>query len=90
MTITFETDVKRLFRPGDISCMLAYDVKLDDYAWMSDPAPGGAFSDHANARTVFTRLTGAMKPRMPMGGPYWADPQIRIFEQWMADGFAEK
>jgi hypothetical protein len=29
MTITFEANVKRLFRPGDISCMLVYGVKLD-------------------------------------------------------------
>ena len=35
--VSFARDIKPLFRAVDISHMKAHDVKLDDYAFMSDP-----------------------------------------------------
>jgi hypothetical protein len=88
MPISFQEDVQPLFRPDDIDCMSGIGVSLDDYTYMSNPAGNGSFPDHANARDVLAHLTGAARPRMPMGGPYWTDAQITTFQQWMDDGFA--
>jgi hypothetical protein len=85
--VSFATDIKVLFRARDISCMSAYGVLLDDYAYMSDPAPNGGFPDHGNARAVYDHLTGDAAPRMPMGGPYWSEQQISTFNSWMTGGF---
>jgi hypothetical protein len=54
---------------------------------MSDATGNETFADHANARDVYARLAGTETPRMPMGGPYWIDAQLQLFEQWMIDGF---
>jgi len=32
-------------------------------------------------------LTGVATPRMPLGGPFWPDAQLQLFDQWMSDGF---
>lgn len=87
MAISFKGNIKSLFSPGDISCMKAYGVKLDDYAWMSDASGGHGFPDHSHARDVLARLRGTQQPRMPKGGPYWSDQRIKLFEQWMTDGY---
>jgi hypothetical protein len=87
MATSFQTHVAPLFRAGDVGCMAARGVRLDDYAYMSDAPGDGGFADHANARHVLARLTGDEKPRMPKGGPYWNDEQIALFERWMSDGF---
>jgi len=88
MATSFANDVEPLFQPGDIACMARYGVALGTYAYMSDPAGSDDFPDHANACNVLAHLTGASLPRMPMGGPYWPDQQIALFQQWMNDGFA--
>jgi hypothetical protein len=67
--------------------MSAYGVLLDDYSYMSDPKADDKVSDHANARSVFARLTGDAQPRMPMGGPYWSAAQLEVYSNWMTDGF---
>jgi hypothetical protein len=87
MPVSFAQDIAPLFQPGDIACMQRFGVRLDDYAWMSDPGGDGTYPDHANAGNVYDHLTGTTQPRMPMGGPYWADQQIQLFQQWMTDGF---
>jgi hypothetical protein len=54
---------------------------------MSDLTGDGTYPDHANARDVYDHLTGVTAPQMPMGGPFWSSDQLKLFEQWMADGF---
>lgn len=87
MSVCFAADIEPLFRPHDIACMQGMGVLLNDYGYMSDAAGDDTFPDHANARHVYARLTGAEHPRMPMGGPFWSDAQLALFNQWMTDGF---
>jgi hypothetical protein len=88
MAISFAADIRPLFRPTDIACMLGHNVKLDNYDYMSGSAGDAKFPDHANARRVYCYLQpNACKPRMPFHGPYWTVQQLDLFNQWMADGF---
>jgi hypothetical protein len=87
MPLSFAKSIAPLFRAADVTCMKRYGVRLDDYAYMSNPDGDGTFADHANARDVYAHLTGATPPQMPMGGPYWSNVQLKLFEQWMTDGF---
>jgi hypothetical protein len=89
MTVSFAGDIEPLFRPGDVSCMDRWDILLNDYNYMSDPAPNQDFADHAHARQVYFRLTpesGAK--RMPKGGPYWSAQNLALYKRWMDEGFA--
>jgi hypothetical protein len=78
--VSFARDIKPLFRAVDISHMRAHGVKLDDYAYMSDP-------DNAS------KVLGALSPHegnppsMPPGGPYWTAAQLALFAQWQKDGY---
>ena len=75
--------IRPKFRPGDVACMVRRGVKLSDYAWMSDPASGGGFTDHANARSVFDALSsGAMPPDTP-----WPPDWLQTYQDWMTGGF---
>jgi hypothetical protein len=74
MAGSFKTDILPLFSQQDIDCMSEFGVELDNYEWMSNP-------DHAN--NVYLRLTGKRKPRMPEGGPYWKEAQLKKFNDWM-------
>jgi hypothetical protein len=87
MPVSFAQDIELLFRPSDISCMARFAVSLNDFAYMSDPGGNDIYPDHANARDVFAHLTGTVTPRMPIGGPFWPDEQLQLFDQWMTDGF---
>jgi hypothetical protein len=88
MTKSFEKDVKPLFRQQDVDCMSDMGVALTDYGYMSAAAANDKYPDHANARDVYCHLLpSACTPRMPMGGPYWSQGQLDIFNQWMIDGF---
>lgn len=87
MPVSFTTDIRPLFTNSDIDCMSGLGVELASYDYMSAAAGDDHFADHAHARDVLAHLTGARRPRMPSGGPYWADTQIALFTQWMADGF---
>ena len=87
MPVSFKSDILPLFRPVDISHMKGFNVLLDDYPYMSDPAAAGSFTDHGHARNVYCYLTGDCQPRMPIGGPFWSAEQLRLFQQWMNDGY---
>jgi hypothetical protein len=88
MSVSFATDIAPLFRNKDVSCMKGFGVALNDYEYMSDAAGDDTYADHAHARAVFCHLQiDGCTPRMPLGGPYWSDEQLALFEQWMADGF---
>jgi uncharacterized protein (UPF0262 family) len=82
MTVSFAKDILPLFRAIDIAHMKPHDVLLDDYSYMSAPD-----TSHQNATDVYDYLSGAQKPRMPIGGPYWTDTQLSLYSQWMSDGY---
>lgn len=78
---TFYQDIAPLFRQMDVECMRNMGVLLLDYTYMSTPA---------NAQTVLTRLSGNTQgSQMPLGGPYWSQDNIDLFQQWIVCGFAE-
>ncbi len=82
MAVSFEKDIKPLFRPIDVKHMKPSKVLLDDYAYMSDPTDG-----HKHAADVGDYLTGKKEPRMPPGGPFWSAEQLALYAQWMSEGF---
>jgi hypothetical protein len=68
--LSFETDVKPLFREGDRESMLsAFDL------WSHEDV-----SEHADA--ILARLRDGS---MPCDGA-WPDAQIDLFERWAASG----
>ena len=77
-SVSFERDIRPLFRPMDIEHMEPMDVLLDDYDYMSKPE---------NAKSVYDFLTGDKEPQMPIGGPYWTEEQLRLFADWMNSGY---
>jgi hypothetical protein len=79
MPLSFNNDIKPLFRSIDVEHMKRHGVLLDDYAYMSDGA-----GDHANAKAVLSTLT---KKRMPPGGPFWPQDRLDLFAKWMSDGY---
>lgn len=87
MAISFEDDISPMFSARDIQCMKRYFVLLDDYTFMSDPTGDSNFTDHASARTVYARLVGTFTPQMPLGGPFWSQSQLDLFQSWMTDDF---
>lgn len=86
MPVSF-TQISALFTPRDTMCMNRQGVKLTDYDYMSDTAGDGTYPDHANANHVYARMTGKEQPQMPMGGPYWSQTNLDLFNQWMQDGY---
>lgn len=76
-TVSFERDVKPLFRQIDIDHMSGMGVLLDDHAYMSD---------RQNAQAVLEFLNGTRQPQMPPGGPFWSVEQIALFSRWMEQG----
>jgi len=78
--VSFAADIKPLFRDIDISHMKRYGVKLDDYAYMSNPE---------NANRVLANLSthDGEPASMPPGGPYWTEAQLAVFAQWQQDGY---
>jgi len=83
MDVSFATHILPKFRPGDVACMARAQVKLNDAAWMCDPAGATGYRDHANARRVFSALS---KGIMPPDGP-WSPDWIATYQQWMDSGF---
>ena len=84
---SFQTDVAPLFSAGQVGCMGAQGVQLDDYGYMSDPSGDVSHPDHANARHVYARLSGTEFPRMPPGGPFFSAAHLQTFLDWMTGGF---
>lgn len=57
MPLSFATDIRPLFRDGDIQCLGPSGVKLDDPAWMCVPG---------NAQSVYEQVSaGKMPPDTP-------------------------
>lgn len=82
--ISFAKDIRRLFRPIDVTHMKPFGVMLDDYTYMSDPA-----NNHQNAEQVQENLSSQNgdPPAMPPGGPYWTAEQLAVFTKWRTDGY---
>jgi hypothetical protein len=73
MAVSFATEIKPMFREGDVRCMKPAGVLLDDAAWMCAPA---------NAAKVYGAVsTGKMPPDAP-----WPAEKVSKFKQWMDAG----
>lgn len=83
MAGSFKTNVLPLFNQPAIKHMGRLGVKLDNYDYMSNPAGDSTYPDHANANHVYGRLSGSESPRMPPGGPFWTDAQLKTLSDWM-------
>jgi hypothetical protein len=85
--VSFESDILPLFRPMDIQCMKGLKepraVFLADYGFMSAKDAEG---NYANAIKVLGFLKATGEPRMPLGGPYWSDKSIDLFQSWIDGG----
>jgi FtsP/CotA-like multicopper oxidase with cupredoxin domain len=79
MPVSFEKDIRPLFRPVDVDHMNTYEVFLDNYTYMSDPS-----NNHGHAQAVEDTLTDRS---MPPGGPYWSDEQLLLYKKWRSDGY---
>jgi hypothetical protein len=73
MALSFATDIRPLFRDGDIECMKPGGVDLDDPAWMCVPV---------NAQSVYSSVSGGS---MPPDEPWPAD-RVSLFKRWMDAG----
>ena len=74
MALSFATDIRTLFRDGDIKCMGNAGVHLDDPAWMRIPA---------NAQSVYEQVSsGAMPPDSP-----WPADRVALLKKWMDAGY---
>jgi len=80
--VSFERDIRPLFRPIDVEHMRPFNVLLDDYTYMADSA-----NDHRRASDVYAHLAGTRQPQMPIGGPFWTADQLALFRRWMNEGF---
>lgn len=74
MALSFEQDIRPLFRPRDINCMTSYGFDLSK---LSDV--------RMNAAMIYERLADKS---MPTDKP-WSDADIEKFKKWMDDGMAE-
>ena len=73
MALSYATDIRPLFRDGDIKCMKPAGVKLDDPAWICVPE---------NAQHVFQAVSsGKMPPDTP-----WPPDRVALFKSWMDAG----
>ncbi len=75
MALSFATDIRPLFREGDIRCMKNVGVELDDPTWMCVPE---------NAQTVYGAVSGG---KMPPDEP-WPAERVALFKKWMDAGCA--
>jgi hypothetical protein len=74
MALSFATDIRALFRDGDIECMSAAGVRLNDFDWMSVPA---------NAQEVLHAVSsGSMPPDEP-----WPKERVALLLQWINAGY---
>lgn len=60
--------------------MKPFGVKLDDYAYMSNP-------DNANKVLATLSPHDSEPPSMPPGGPFWTNDKLALLAQWQKDGY---
>jgi hypothetical protein len=73
MGLSFATDIRPLFRDGDVACMKPAGIALDEAAWMCVPA---------NAQLVYGAVAAG---KMPPDAP-WAKETVAKFKEWMDAG----
>ncbi len=73
MALSFATDIRPLFRDGDVACMKHAGIALDEAAWMCVPA---------NAQLVYGAVAAG---KMPPDAP-WAKETVAKFKAWMDAG----
>lgn len=74
MALSFEQDIRPLFRRGDIACMLPFGFDLSKLGDV-----------RMHAADIYARLADKS---MPEDGA-WSDENIAKFRQWMDEGMAE-
>jgi hypothetical protein len=74
MALSFATDIRPMFRDGDVACMKHAGIALDDAAWMCVPA---------NAQLVYGAVAAG---KMPPDAP-WAAERVSVFKAWMDAGY---
>jgi len=75
MALSFATDIRPLFRKGDVECMKNAGVALDDPAWMCVAA---------NAQEVYRAVSGGTMPP----DESWPAERVALFKRWMDAGCA--
>jgi hypothetical protein len=73
MALSFATDIRPLFREGDVACMKHAGIALDEAAWMCVPA---------NAQLVYGAVAAG---KMPPDAP-WGKETVAKFKEWMDAG----
>ena len=74
--MSFEHDIRPLFRPIDIEHMKPFDVRLDDYAYMSDTE---------RAERVYSAIESKQMPP-PDEGFTWPEDDVRKLRAWIDGG----
>ena len=69
--LSFNTDIRPLFRPFDIVSMKPYGIDLSSYEGVKN-----------RAQDIYARLSAK---DMPCVGP-WSDNNVRKFKEWMESG----
>jgi hypothetical protein len=73
MALSFATDIRPMFRDGDVACMKHAGIALDEAAWMCVPA---------NAQLVYGAVAAG---KMPPDAP-WGSERVAVFKEWMEAG----
>lgn len=74
--VSFERDIRPLFRAIDIEHMMRFGVRLDDYAYMSDME---------NAERVYHSIAAKRMPP-PDEGFTWPEDDVRRLRSWIDEG----
>jgi hypothetical protein len=78
-SISFARDIRPLFRPADIECMKSVPPA-------AGPFDLSRYEDvKARADRIYAMLIATGEFRMPFGGPYWSDENLKLFKEWLAN-----
>jgi len=73
MALSFATDIRPMFRDGDVACMKPAGIALDEAAWMCVAA---------YAQLVYGAVAAG---KMPPDAP-WGSEKVAVFKEWMEAG----
>ncbi|WP_024520423.1 hypothetical protein [Bradyrhizobium sp. Tv2a-2] len=73
MAVSYDQDIRPLFRSGDIACMTPKGIRLGDAEWMRDPAADQGLDDYGHARRVFAALLAGFMPPGQKWPQAWLD-----------------
>lgn len=75
---SFKSDILPLFTSMDIDHMGNAGVRLDDYAYMSQPG---------NAKSVYDTVSSGRMPPADSGESRWPPEQVQLLKTWMDGGY---